>query len=368
MAAPTTATASAEQFAERLFTSALGTIDMLSIYIGDRLGWYRILAADGPLTAPELASSTGTAERYAREWLEQQATAGLIEVAEDSLSDDAAAADARSYRLPPGAAEVLTDQDSLNYLAPLARMLGGTGPFLPELLEAYRTGGGVSWQRFGDDARESQGAINRPLFERELPTALASVPEINDTLGRDGARVADVACGLGWSTIAMARAYPHATFVGIDIDGPSIDAARMNAEQAGLSDRVTFEAADAGGLDEPDSFDAAFVFEALHDMPQPVEVLRAIRSSVRPDGVVVVMDEAVADRFEPNGSEVDRLMYGFSLLVCLPDGMSSPGSVGTGTVMRPSTLELYAREAGFASIEVLPIEDFAFFRFYRLKS
>ena len=125
---------------------------------------------------------------------------------------------------------------------------------------------------------------------------------------------------------------------------------------------------DPGGeaLAEDDAYDAAFVFEALHDMPNPVEVLGALRRVVRDDGAVVIMDEAVAERFAPDGDDVERVMYGDSLLVCLPDSLSTPGSVGTGTVMRPSTLEGYARSAGFASAEVLPIEGFAAFRFTRL--
>jgi 2-polyprenyl-3-methyl-5-hydroxy-6-metoxy-1,4-benzoquinol methylase len=114
------------------------------------------------------------------------------------------------------------------------------------------------------------------------------------------------------------------------------------------------------------TYDVVFAFECLHDMPRPVEVLAAARRALRPGGAVVVMDEAVAEALESPADEVDRLMYGFSLLVCLPDGMSHEGSAGTGTVMRPAVLQRYAQEAGFADVQVLPIEDFSFFRFYLL--
>jgi SAM-dependent methyltransferase len=124
---------------------------------------------------------------------------------------------------------------------------------------------------------------------------------------------------------------------------------------------------DAAGMEADGEFDAAFLLEALHDMPYPVQVLRAVRSSLTEGGVLVVVDEAVAESFAPDGDAVERLMYGYSLFICLPDSLSSPDSAGTGTVMRRDTLERYAHEAGFSAVEVLPIEDFGFFRFYLLR-
>lgn len=146
---------------------------------------------------------------------------------------------------------------------------------------------------------------------------------------------------------------------------PSLESARVNAEQAGLADRLAWHAVDGKGLPAA-AYDVVFAFECLHDMPNPVEVLTAARQALVPGGFVVVMDGAVVDAFSAPGDELERLMYGFSLLVCLPDGLSHPPSAGTGTVMRRSTLESYARQAGFGQVDVLPIEDFGFWRFYRL--
>ncbi|WP_022892196.1 SAM-dependent methyltransferase [Agromyces subbeticus] len=348
-------------FADRIFASALGGIELLSIYLGDRLGWYRALADGEPLDASTLAARTGTHERYALEWLEQQAVSGIL-----TVHDANVVASARRFALPPAHAEVLVDADSLSYLAPLGRFLAATAGQLPALLDAYRTGSGVSWAQLGDDAREAQGDINRPWFLRELARALAGVPTVNSVLSRAGARIADVGSGHGWSAIGIAQGYPGARVEGFDVDEPSIAAARGHAQAAGVADRVRFHHVAGEALPEEAVFDAVFVFEALHDMPRPVEVLEAIRRAVRPDGVVVIMDEAVAAGFAPDGDETERIMYGYSLLVCLPDSLSTPGSVGTGTVMRQSTLERYAREAGFAGIEELPIEGFASFRFTRL--
>ena len=356
---------SAEAFAERLFGSALGAIDVLSAYLGDRLGWYRSLASDGPATPAELAARTSCDRRYAREWLEQQAVSGVLAVEGGDGPEDE-----RRYALPPGPAEVLTDAASLNYLAPIARMFAAPSIQLPALLDAYRGGGGVSWDQFGDDARESQADMNRPWYEQRLAGALAAVPDLHARLSRPGARVLDVGCGHGWSTIALARAYPEAVLVGVDVDAPSMASARANAAGAGVDGRVTFHAANAAGLAEgPASatYDVAFAFECVHDMAQPVSVLSAIRAVLGPDGVLVVMDEAVAEEFTAPGDDVERLMYGFSLFVCLPDGRSSDPSEATGTVMRRSTLEGYARRAGFGGAEVLPTGDFGLWRFYALR-
>jgi SAM-dependent methyltransferase len=360
---PTTAEdPSADAVAERVFAAFTGGLEALSIYAGDRLGWYRSLHDAGPATPAELARRTGTHERYTREWLEQQAVLGLLHASVDGPSG-------RRYTLPAGAAEALTDEDSLAYLAPLPRMLAAAGARLPELLDAYRHGGGVSWDDLGPDARESQADLNRPWFLRALAGALGGVADVDAVLRRPGARVLDVGCGAGWSTVALAHAYPDAELVGVDVDAPSVEMARHNAASAGFGDRVRFRLTDGGALaaDDDGGYDAAFAFECVHDMPRPVQVLSAVREAVRPDGIVVVMDEAVAEEFTAPGDDLERFMYAVSLFICLPDGLSSAPSVGTGTVMRPATLRRYAQEAGFADIDVLPVEDFGFFRFYRLR-
>ena len=350
----------ADAFAERLFGSALGSLELLSVYLGDRLGWYRSLAEDGPATAAELVARAGGHPRYAREWLEQQATCGILTVTHDGEG-------ALRFRLPPGAAEVLTDQSSLAYMAPLSRQLVAAATQLPALLAAYRDGGGVGWAEFGAGAREGQADMNRPWLEGALPGALASVEQVHSVLSRPGARIADIGCGGGWSTIALARAYPDAVVEGFDIDAPSVDLARSNAAEAGLEDRVRIHLADASALAAGQDHDAIFAFECIHDMPRPIEVLAAARRALRPGGAVIVMDEAVADSFTAPGDDVERLMYGISLLVCLPDGMAHPDTVATGTVMRYDTLRDYALRAGFSDVEVLPITDFGFWRFYRLQ-
>jgi 2-polyprenyl-3-methyl-5-hydroxy-6-metoxy-1,4-benzoquinol methylase len=347
----------AEEFAERLLTAILGAQFVQAAYLGDRLGYYQALTDSGPLTSGELATRSGTSERYAREWLEHQAVVGVV-----TVDDPAAAPGDRRFALPAGPAEALTDPTSPAHVLPMARMVCGLGQHLDDLVGAYRSGGGVSWAEFGDDVREGQGGANRPLFLGALPREyLPSIPEVARALS--GGRIADVGCGVGWSSIGIALAHPSVTVDGYDVDAPSIEAARAHASEAGVADRVHFHTRDVAAV--TGRYDLVTAFECVHDMPDPVSVLAAMRRLAEPDGVVLVMDENVAETFTAPGDDVEQLMYGWSITCCLPDGLAYPGSVGTGTVMRPETLRRYATAAGFADVDVLPVED-EFFRFYRL--
>lgn len=350
--------------ASRLMAAALGTVDLLVIALGDRLGYYRLLAEREPLTAPGLAAASHTAPRYAREWLEQQAVTGLIEVL-----DPAEEPDARRYRLRPGVAEVLADPDELTYLAPLARQLAAAARQLPALAQAYRNGEGVPWAVYGTDMRESQADMNRPGYLRLLTGDwLAALPEVQRRLrAAPPARVADIGCGAGWSCIGLARGYPTIRVDGYDLDPASVELARSNVAAAGLADRVRIHQADitvtAAGHGP---YDLVTAFECLHDMPRPVPALAAMRRLAGPAGTVLVADMKAARQFDAPGDDVERLLYGFSLLICLPDSMSTPGSAATGTVLRPGTLRDYAIRAGYTRVDTLPV-DHDLWRFYHLQ-
>jgi len=353
----------------RLFEGSVHAWELLTIYLGTQLGLYRALVEQGPQTAPELAKVTGIDPRYAREWLEQQATAQLIDV-----DDPAAAPDERRYTIPEATAIVLTDEQSLFYVAPLGDFTKALGATMPRIVEAFRTGGGVSWAEFGEEGRRGQAAFNRPAFQHLLASDwLANgLPDVHARLESDQpARVADVACGFGWSSVAIAKAYPNVRVEGFDLDEPSVDAANRIAEEAGLASRATFEAVDVQQLaEDPEragTYDFVCIFEALHDMSRPVEVLSAINSMLAPGGSLLVMDERVADEFGgATGEPVERFMYAASVLCCLPAGLSEQPSAATGTVMRPATLRSYAEQAGYSKVEEIQIED-AFHRFYRLQ-
>jgi 2-polyprenyl-3-methyl-5-hydroxy-6-metoxy-1,4-benzoquinol methylase len=347
----------------RLFEAALGAVDLLSVYLGDRLGLYRALLDAGESTSAELASRAGIHERYAREWLEQQAVTGILDV-EDAIKADGE----RRYSLPPAHAEALINLDSMFSISPLARTFVAATQALPKVMEAFRTGGGVEWSDFGPDMIESQGDFNRPWLRNLLGMAyLPSVPDVHSRLQADPpARVADVACGVGWASIAMARAYPRARIDGFDPDERSIEIARRLADDAGVGDRVRFEVRDGASVGDEGPYDLAIVIESIHDLARPVQVLASIRQGLGSGGTLIVADEKVGESFTAPGDAVERLMYGFSFLVCLPSGLSEQPSAATGTVMRPDTLRRYAAEAGFKRVEILDQVEHDFLRFYRL--
>jgi SAM-dependent methyltransferase len=349
-----------DALAERLFEATLGAFDLLAIHLGLDLGLYASLRDAGPATPVDLADRAGVHRRYAREWLEHQAVTGVLDVAE--AADDP---DARRYALPAGHAEVLLDPDHLATMAPMPLFVSAAVRAWPALLEAYRTGSGVDWT---DYARlsEAQELANRPLFQNLLAQEwLPAIPDVHARLTAGGARVADVAAGSGWSSIAMGRAYPGIEVHGLDLDAEAIARARENAAAAGLADRVSFHVVDAGDHALDGSFDLVTIFEAVHDLARPVEVLTAVRNLLAPGGTAIVMDEKVAESFTAPGDAVERLMYGYSLFFCLANGLADRPSVGTGTVMRPAAFRAYAEAAGFSRVEILPIEHDVF-RFYRL--
>ena len=358
------AVASPDALVERLFGATIAAMDIFAVYLGDRLGYYRSLASDGPATSSELAARTHTAERYTREWLEQQAVTSILAV--DNAEGSAAG---RRYRLPPGYEAVLVDPESLTAMAPVAQIFVGCVAPLPALLEAFRSGAGVPYEAYGDDLAKGQAGTTRPQFRHLLGQVwIPAMPDLHARLQTGPpARVADIGMGLGWSSIAIAKAYPAVQVDGFDLDPASVAAARANAEAAGVADRVTFHLRDAGDPDLAGRYDFALAIECVHDMSNPVAVLAAMRRLVGENGTVLIVDEKVADQFTAPGDEVERYMYGFSILHCLPVGMVEQPSAATGTVMRADTLRRYAREAGFGQVDLLPIEH-DFFRFYQLRS
>jgi 2-polyprenyl-3-methyl-5-hydroxy-6-metoxy-1,4-benzoquinol methylase len=243
---------------------------------------------------------------------------------------------------------------------------GVVSPF-SKVIDAFRSGGGVPYSDYGRDLREGQARMNRAVFLTELGRDwLPTIEDVNDRLLSDPpARVADFGCGAGWSSIGIAKSYPNVLVDGYDLDEPSIEMARENVEASGVADRVDFQIRDAGDAELAGKYDLVTAFECIHDMSNPVEALRTMKRLVKEGGSVLVADERVGESFTRTGNEVEGLMYGFSVLHCLPAGMVEQPSAATGTVMRPDALRAYALEAGFRDVEILPIENF-FFRFYRL--
>jgi SAM-dependent methyltransferase len=351
-----------EAFAERLIEDVTRSLETLSVYLGIKLALYRALVDHGPANAAELAGAAGIHPRYAREWLEQQTTAGYLE-----CEDLTASADERRYRLSEAHAEVLLDGDSPFHAAPGVMMYGGVTDVLDQLVAAYRTGGGVPYGAYGEDIRKGIAAFNRPTYLHELPGWFEAIPEIDSRLrGNPEARLLDLGCGTGQSTLAMARVYPDAQVIGIDLDEASVAEARAAARDAGLGDRVEFTDADAAGLAAEGKFDLVTMFETLHDMGDPVGALRTARAVLADGGSLLVGDELVGDDLTADGDLIERFQFGWSVLHCLPATMAENPVEANGTMLRTSTVARWAAEAGFTDFQVAPIEN-DFWRFYLLR-
>ena len=346
-----------EAFGDQVFGDALGYFRVLSMYLGLRLGLYDALRDADGLTPVEFAERAGIDERYAREWLEQQATAGIL--------DADAGVDPNVFRLPAGHAEVLLDPDSLLFSGATIRQLLSLRGVVDHVAEAFRHGGGLPYEAFGEESIDGQGGANRPVFLTTLPNDwLPAIEPFDARLSAGPARVIDIGCGHGWSSISLAGAYPQAPVDGFDPDPLSVQRAREHAAEEGLDDRVRFHEADAATIEGP--ADLAMAFECVHDMSDPVSVLGAARRALVDDGAMLVVDERTRDRFDGMPDELESYYYGWSIFTCLPSGLAASPSAGTGTVMRPATLRGYAEAAGFTRFDVLPIEHDAF-RLYLLR-
>ncbi len=351
----------AEALGERLFTEGIGAFHLTCVYLGVRLGLFGALAETPGLNARELAAATAIDERYAVEWLQAETLAGL-------LVADATDYTTARFTLADGVEATLVDEINPGYVGGLPLAVAAIGTASAHLVDAYRTGSGVPVEAYGPDMVPAQAAFNRPAFVNELAASwLPAIPDVYERLRDAGnpARVADVGCGCGWSAIELAKAFPHITVDGFDADEGSIEQARRNAKEHGVDDRVAFNLVDVSSTTYGSGdYDAVFFFECVHDFGRPVEALAAARAAVTSTGSVIVMDERTADLPQP-GDPVETFFALVSATWCLPQSRVVPDCEAPGTVMRAATMEAFARRAGWAGVEVLPIEN-VFFRFYRL--
>jgi 2-polyprenyl-3-methyl-5-hydroxy-6-metoxy-1,4-benzoquinol methylase len=319
-----------------------------------KLGLYQALADDGPATAAELAKRTSTNERLIREWLEQQGATELLDAERQG--------DEWRFALPPEHAGPLLDQDALDGVAGGVRGLVAELALLPRLVETYRTGVGIPYDDYGPDEWEGREMSSKAQYLDAVPDWVAALPaDLRDRL----ARVLDLGCGPGWSSIALGRSLPAARVDGVDLNVESIEIARRLAETEGVADRVRFEVRDAAELAGA-GYDLVTMFLMLHDLARPVEVLRTARQAIGDSGAVLVADLAASEEYAGPADARDRTFYGYSLVHCLPATMAEPDSAAIGTVIRPSTVRALAADAGFGDVSILPV-DHDVFRLYLLR-
>jgi SAM-dependent methyltransferase len=311
------------------------------VVMGDKLGYYRSLAADGPSTPAELARRTETGEQYAREWLSAQAASGYVSY--DGKT--------RRFALSPEHAVALTDETSPAFLPGLFQLAFGTLLDAPRIMSSARAGDGLGWHEHNADVHEGCERFFRPgylanLVGSWLPALDFVVPKLTA-----GAKVADLGCGYGASTVLMAQAFPHSSFVGSDYHEASLSVARERATAANVQDRVSFEHASAQAFTGT-GYDLVTTFDALHDMGDPVGAARQVHASLADDGTWMVVEPLAGDRLEDNLNPVGRVYYGFSTLLCTPASLSQEVGLALGTQAGPARIRDVTVAAGFRHFRV----------------
>ena len=349
----------AEALVGRFFGAALGAVELFTIHLGQTHGLYNAIDAAGSITADELAVTSGVELRYLVEWLQAQAISGLLTI-------DGTDIWTATYALAPGVRETLVDETNPFYAGGMPPLPVAVGRAYPLIHATFTTGAGVPYGEYGPEAVTAQAALNRPAYVNSLVAEwLPTMPDVAARLA-DGARVADVGTGAGWSAIELAKAYPSVQIDGYDNDEDSISRARRNAAEHRVSHQVDFEVRDIATLaTHGPRYDLVTFFECMHDLSRPVEALAAARESLVPGGTVLVMDEHVDETLVAPGDEVQRFFAAASVTWCTPQGRVEPDSDVVGPVMRPGKMRELAAQAGFARVDILPIEH-PFWTFYRL--
>ncbi len=330
------------EFVFRAVDEVGATLNAALVVMGDKLGYYRDLAANGPSSPAQVAERTGTAEPYAREWLNAQAAGSYV------TYDPASG----RYALPPEQAVALTVEDSPAFLPGFFQLALGTVHDTSHILDAARSGAGYGWHEHDTDVHVGCERFFRPSYNANLVEAwLPSLDGVAEKL-QGGATVADVGCGHGASTILMAQAFPGSTFVGSDYHEQSIETARERAAAAGVEGRVRFEVSPAEGVSGT-GYDLVTMFDCLHDMGDPVGAAKHIREVVADDGTWMVVEPMAGDHVEDNLNPVGRAYYGFSTLLCTPSSLSQDVGLALGTQAGPARIRDVATAGGFTQFRAV---------------
>ena len=333
-------------FTGRVLADSAATATVVLAALGDRLGLFAALAADGSASSNELATRTGTDERYVREWAAGLVAAGYLE--RDPI-------DGR-ITLPAAHVPTLAQEAGPAFFGGVHQELVGAIQRFHGVADAFRTGGGVAPEDLHEDVwlgteRFTAGWHSHLLVQHWLPL----MPRVQERL-RAGARVADVGCGAGRGAVALTKAFPACTVVGYDAHAPVVDRARLLAAEAGVADRVSFAVLDAAdGL--PERFDVITTFDVVHDAVDPQRLLTAIHDALTPDGVQVCLEINCAERAEDNVGPIAALLYGFSVLYCMTTSLAH-GGAGLGTLGLPAgRLRELAAYSGFARVRQIAMDN-----------
>lgn len=306
------------------------------VVLGDRLGLYKALAEIGPATPLKLASHTGTAERYVREWLAAQAASGYVEYD----------ADKEAFSMTPEQAMVFADEGGPAFMAGGFEVLAAMFRDEPKVAAVFKSGKGLGWHEHDACLFRGTERFFRPGYNAHLTTEwIPALDGVEDRL-KSGARVADVGCGHGASTVLMAKTYPKSKFYGFDYHPASIERAKAAAREAGVEDRIEFQVASAKDFNGG-AYDMVAIFDALHDMGDPVGAARNIRKNLAPDGHWLLVEPFANDDLSANLNPIGRLFYSASTMICTPASLSQEVGLGLGAQAGEARLKRVAEEAGF---------------------
>ncbi len=329
-----------DQFVEKVSIDVAGAMGVLLAYLGDRLGLYKALA-EKPMTSSELANATGCYERYVREWLSSNVAGGYVDYDPDG----------ERFSLTQEKAHVLSAEGQPGCMSGLFQSVVSAYLDHERNLEVFESGEGIPWGDKNVCCFCGTERFFRPLYEASLIEQwLPALDGVVEKLSQ-GARVADVGCGHGRSTTLMASAYPASQFHGFDYHGPSIDHATNAAREANLEGNTAFAVADAQGFDNL-GYDLITIFDALHDMGDPVGIARYMRSTLRPGGTLMVVEPRANDTLEANSFPPNQTMYAFSTLTCVPVSRSQPVGLALGAQAGPKRLTDVLLEAGFEHVRL----------------
>jgi len=332
-------------FAKRFIVDTAAAVRAGLNYIGDRLGIFKIMADSGPVTLEELATKTGLNQRYLQEWL------GAMTAAEYVEYDPAS----KSYLLPSEHAEVLAYENNPLFGGGALQMPLPLLSLVPKVMEAFRTGGGVSHDQHHPEIVEATERFTRPFFTFALTQeCIPAMPEAERKL-QAGCEVADIGCGAGQAAIEMARAYPKSLIHGFDNHAPSIDRALTNARKAGVNN-VAFECKSAESLLGKERFQFITTFDVIHDMVNPLAGLRTIRGLLSTDGTYLMLEMNASDKLEDNINPFASLLYSISTLYCMTVSLAE-GGAGIGACMGETKARALTQEAGFSHFRRLPLEN-----------
>ncbi len=333
-------------FANTVYRDMAGAMAVGMADVGTRTGLFRAMAGKGGMDAAELTKATGLQMRYVDEWLRGMAAAEYLTYAPDD----------QTYTLPDEHAYLLASEGSDHFTGGLFRFAPVLLSKVSEVSEAFKTGGGVKFDEFGEDCVHAVDMINAGTYDQRFSGYwLASMPDVIAKLEK-GARVLDVGCGVGRVSLNIARHFPNCDVVGLDPDAASIRHARAAAGQAGLSDRIEFVCGSTRDYAPASGFDLITACDCVHDFAAPIGTLAEIRQLLAPDGTLFIVEPKASDRVEDNIHPIGAMYYGFSLFHCMTQSLAN-GGPGLGTCMGPAKTSALLGEAGFGQIETLPIKS-----------